>query len=134
MRGRVMGIRKRKFRGTVMTTQVQEVEVEIECNDDDDLLETKIEQRLCQAASLSGGCFETDVDDVEEITEPTDEEWLDAEFGPRCDEFEEGCVVCEAYKKFDSGTPVDELIDTTINPEALEERIREVLQRNGIKP
>ena len=117
-----------------MTTQVQEVEVEIECNDDDDLLETKIEQRLCQAASLSGGCFETDVDDVEEITEPTDEEWLDAEFGPRCDEFEEGCVVCEAYKKFDSGTPVDELIDTTINPEALEERIREVLQRNGIKP
>jgi hypothetical protein len=129
-----MGIRKRKFRGTVMTTQVQEVEVEIECNDDDDLLETKIEQRLCQAASLSGGCFETDVDDVEEITEPTDEEWLDAELGPRCDEFEEGCVVCEAYKKFDSGTPVDELIDTTINPEALEERIREFLQRNGIKP
>jgi hypothetical protein len=129
-----MGIRKRKFRGTVMTTQVREVEVEIECNDDDDLDEADIEQRLCEAASLSGGCFETDVDDVEEITEPTDEEWLDAEFGPRCDEFEEGCVVCEAYKKFDSGTPVDELIDTTINPEALEERIREVLQRNGIKP
>ena len=129
-----MGIRKRKFRGTVMTTQVREVEVEIECNDDDGLDEADIEQRLCEAASLSGGCFETDVDDVEEITEPTDEEWLDAEFGPRCDEFEEGCVVCEAYKKFDSGTPVDELIDTTINPEALEERIREVLQRNGIKP
>jgi SHS2 domain-containing protein len=62
-----MGIRKRKFRGTVMTTQVREVEVEIECNDDDDLLETTIEQRLCQAASPSGGCFETDVDDVEEI-------------------------------------------------------------------
>jgi hypothetical protein len=130
-----MGIRKRKFRGTVMTTQVREVEVEIECNDDDDLSTKQTSNNaLCEAASLSGGCFETDVDDVEEITEPTDEEWLDAEFGPRCDEFEEGCVVCEAYKKFDSGTPVDELIDTTINPEALEERIREVLQRNGIKP
>ena len=59
-----MGIRKRKFRGTVAINEIQEVEVEIECNDDDDLLETKNEQRLCQAASLSGGCFETDVDDV----------------------------------------------------------------------
>jgi hypothetical protein len=49
-----------------MTTQVREVEVEIEC-DDDDLDEADICQRLCEAASLSGGCFETDVDDVEEI-------------------------------------------------------------------
>jgi len=59
-------MRVRRFRGTVMTTQVREVEVEIEC-DDDDLDEADICQRLCEAASLSGGCFETDVDDVEEI-------------------------------------------------------------------
>ena len=61
-----MGIRKRKFRGTVMTTQVQEVEVEIECNDDDDLPEEVITRRLCEAASLSDWA-ELEVNDVEEI-------------------------------------------------------------------
>lgn len=127
-----MGMRKRKFRGMVMVSQVQEVEVEIEY-DGDDVPEDLVTQRLCEAASLSGGMIETDVDDVEEITEPTDEDRLREEFGPRCDEFEKGCVVCEAYKKFDSGTPVDELIDTTVSPEALQRTMQAVLQRNGVK-
>lgn len=128
-----MTTRKRKFKGTVMVSQVQEVEVEIEY-DGDEVPEDLVTQRLCEAVSPEGGMIETDVDDVEEITEPTDEDMLREEFGPRCDEFEEGCVVCEAYKKFDSGTPVDELIDTSISPEVLQRTMQEVLQRNGVKP
>jgi hypothetical protein len=61
-----MGIRKRKFRGTVAINEIQEVEVEIECNDDDDLPEEVITRRLCEAASLSDWA-ELEVNDVEEI-------------------------------------------------------------------
>lgn len=125
----------RRFKGTVVSTYMEELEVEVDVSgyDNEFDLEEAIKDAFAEKATIRDANNGWDVEDIEEVKEPTDEDRLREEFGPRCDEFEEGCVVCEAYKKFDSGTPVDELIDTSVSPEVLQRTMQEVLQRNGVK-